>query len=513
MILFLVSADFLATRYCRDIEIARAMERHEAGTARVIPIILRPVDWHTAPFGKLQALPRNGKPVTTWKNRDEAFADIARGIREAAGSLAAGAPDPPTPARPSPGVPAPPPKPTGAIDRATLVRTVSGLDPSDMAMFLTLIEGAAAHVGRHGTVPEQAAELIRWAESSTGPGLEAIRRALEDFRWPADGKAGSRGGPDSVLHAVPPEPRLRRPLRRPRPAPRRPPGARAGRHPARRAHRHGRHRQDPARRRIRLPPQGRLPRRHLLGQRRRTARPGTRPGRRPVAAQTLDQSPEHQLRPPSRSSTDAPTPCSSSTTSRTRPSSPARSGSKPALDSRLPHPLHHAPTASWADSNRSRSRSSPRSPPCNCSCAIDSRGPSATTPTIPNGPRRGHLSPARLAPSRPGARRCLPRRVARYLPGRLPPTAPGGRLSPHHGRGGRGTSPRPTSSRSMTAAVAATLKTQWDALKPADERGPAAVPRGGAVRRGRRHLRSPRSDCSRGLSAHRPGHPSPLNGP
>ena len=66
------------------------MERHEAGTARVIPVILRPVDaWHTTPFGKLQALPEKGKAVTTWKNRDEAFADIARGIREAAMSLAA----------------------------------------------------------------------------------------------------------------------------------------------------------------------------------------------------------------------------------------------------------------------------------------------------------------------------------------------------------------------------------------------------------------------------------------
>src|SRR5262249_45089243 len=77
-----------ATRYCRDVEIKRAMERHEAGTARVIPVILRPVDaWHTAPFGKLQALPEKGKAVTTWKNRDEAYADIARGIRQAVMSL------------------------------------------------------------------------------------------------------------------------------------------------------------------------------------------------------------------------------------------------------------------------------------------------------------------------------------------------------------------------------------------------------------------------------------------
>src|SRR5262249_42607371 len=91
IILLLVSADFLATRYIRDKEIARAMERHEAGTARVIPVLLKPVDaWRTASFGKLQAVPENGKAVTTWKNRDEAFADIARRIREAAVGRATG---------------------------------------------------------------------------------------------------------------------------------------------------------------------------------------------------------------------------------------------------------------------------------------------------------------------------------------------------------------------------------------------------------------------------------------
>jgi hypothetical protein len=68
------------------------------------------------------------------------------------------------------------------LDRTSLVRTVTGLSPGDMAKVLALIEGAAAQVGRYGTVSEQAADLIRWAESSTGPGLEAIRRALENFR-------------------------------------------------------------------------------------------------------------------------------------------------------------------------------------------------------------------------------------------------------------------------------------------------------------------------------------------
>ncbi|MEX2247121.1 MAG: FxSxx-COOH system tetratricopeptide repeat protein, partial [Dehalococcoidia bacterium] len=83
IILLLVSADFIASDYCWDVEVKRAIERHEAGTARVIPVILRDCDWHSAPFGKLQALPKDGKPITSWPNRDEAFADVARGIRKA----------------------------------------------------------------------------------------------------------------------------------------------------------------------------------------------------------------------------------------------------------------------------------------------------------------------------------------------------------------------------------------------------------------------------------------------
>jgi hypothetical protein len=81
LILLLISADFLASDYCYDIELTRAMQRHDAGEAKVVPIILRDVDWRDAPFGKLQALPTNARPVTSWSNRDEAFADIARGIR------------------------------------------------------------------------------------------------------------------------------------------------------------------------------------------------------------------------------------------------------------------------------------------------------------------------------------------------------------------------------------------------------------------------------------------------
>ena len=87
IILLLVSSDFLASDYCYDVEMSRAMERHRAGEARVIPIILRYVDWEGTPFAGLQALPRNVMPVTQWKDQDEAFTNIARGIKKAVEDL------------------------------------------------------------------------------------------------------------------------------------------------------------------------------------------------------------------------------------------------------------------------------------------------------------------------------------------------------------------------------------------------------------------------------------------
>ncbi|HYT28183.1 MAG TPA: trypsin-like peptidase domain-containing protein [Ktedonobacteraceae bacterium] len=88
IILLLVSTAFMASDYCYDKEMQRAMERHEAKEARVIPIILRPCDWHSAPFGKLKALPKDGKPVISWSNRDEAFLDIAQALRRVVADVA-----------------------------------------------------------------------------------------------------------------------------------------------------------------------------------------------------------------------------------------------------------------------------------------------------------------------------------------------------------------------------------------------------------------------------------------
>ncbi|POA28208.1 MULTISPECIES: toll/interleukin-1 receptor domain-containing protein [unclassified Pseudomonas] len=84
IILLLVSPDFIASDYCYNVEMARAMERHEAKQATVIPVILRACDWHHAPFGKLLGTPLDGKPVTLWPDRDEAFLQVAKEVRKAA---------------------------------------------------------------------------------------------------------------------------------------------------------------------------------------------------------------------------------------------------------------------------------------------------------------------------------------------------------------------------------------------------------------------------------------------
>lgn len=96
VILLLVSPDFMNSDYSNDVEVKRAMERHEAGEARVIPIILRPVDWEGAPFSKLQGLPTDAKAVTLWQNPDEAFLSVVTGIRTALKELTREADDRPS---------------------------------------------------------------------------------------------------------------------------------------------------------------------------------------------------------------------------------------------------------------------------------------------------------------------------------------------------------------------------------------------------------------------------------
>lgn len=84
IILLLVSPDFLDSDYCYEREMIRALERHDAGEAIVIPVILRPCEWQHAPFGKLNAVPPDGRPVTKFADRDDAMLEVTKALRSAA---------------------------------------------------------------------------------------------------------------------------------------------------------------------------------------------------------------------------------------------------------------------------------------------------------------------------------------------------------------------------------------------------------------------------------------------
>lgn len=84
LVLLLISPDFINSDYCYQREMKTALQRHRKGLARIIPIILRPVDWQGTPVGRLLATPRDAKPVTKWHRRDDALLDVATSIRRAA---------------------------------------------------------------------------------------------------------------------------------------------------------------------------------------------------------------------------------------------------------------------------------------------------------------------------------------------------------------------------------------------------------------------------------------------
>jgi hypothetical protein len=87
LVLLLVSPDFLSSQYCLGVETTRAIQLHQMGTARIVPIILRACQWEHTEFRKFQALPSGAVPVSEWSDVDVAYKDIADGIRRACSDL------------------------------------------------------------------------------------------------------------------------------------------------------------------------------------------------------------------------------------------------------------------------------------------------------------------------------------------------------------------------------------------------------------------------------------------
>lgn len=82
IVLLLISSSFNASEYCISTELKGALEKHENSEALVIPIILRACDWQDLPYSKLQGLPKDGRPIQSWGDEDEAWLDVIGGIKK-----------------------------------------------------------------------------------------------------------------------------------------------------------------------------------------------------------------------------------------------------------------------------------------------------------------------------------------------------------------------------------------------------------------------------------------------
>ncbi|SOC48164.1 TIR domain-containing protein [Rhizobium subbaraonis] len=187
IILLLISADFIASDYCYDIEMQRAMERHDKGEAIVIPVILRACDWHHAPFGKLKAVPLDGKPITQWPDIDDAFLQVAKAVREAAERTTHVRASAPGTQRSMSSAAAPPRSPPHDGPRSSNLRVAKTFTQRDKDQF------------KHDTFEY----IARFFENSLGelgrrnPGFDGVFRRVDANRFFAtiyrDGKDVARG--------------------------------------------------------------------------------------------------------------------------------------------------------------------------------------------------------------------------------------------------------------------------------------------------------------------------------
>ena len=82
IIILMVSSSFIDSDYCYETEMKEAIERAERGECRIIPVIVRPCMWKETPFGEFLALPEDGTAISLYENKDEAYTEIAQGVKK-----------------------------------------------------------------------------------------------------------------------------------------------------------------------------------------------------------------------------------------------------------------------------------------------------------------------------------------------------------------------------------------------------------------------------------------------
>lgn len=83
VVLLLVSPNFLSSFYCIEVELNKAIQRHQDGTCIVIPVILsESIIDDSISFSKLMRVPEDGKPIQKFKPQNNGYVNAVAKIKQ-----------------------------------------------------------------------------------------------------------------------------------------------------------------------------------------------------------------------------------------------------------------------------------------------------------------------------------------------------------------------------------------------------------------------------------------------
>ncbi len=132
--LFLLSVDFISSRYCYDVEMTRALERQAAGEADVLPVVLHSCEWLQTPLGRFAGVPGDGKPIAKAAYPEDAYMEVAKALRRVVAARKGG---PPTRLAKSP---ATPPTSYASPDARTAATVVTHPRSSNLSIRKTITD-------------------------------------------------------------------------------------------------------------------------------------------------------------------------------------------------------------------------------------------------------------------------------------------------------------------------------------------------------------------------------------
>ncbi|MTB49527.1 TIR domain-containing protein [Lewinella sp. W8] len=85
IIIYMVSPDFLNSRFIRNTEMVWAEEERASRMITILPVIARPSTWKLEDFSKYNVVPRTDdgvKPISRWEDEDEAYLAVVMELIE-----------------------------------------------------------------------------------------------------------------------------------------------------------------------------------------------------------------------------------------------------------------------------------------------------------------------------------------------------------------------------------------------------------------------------------------------